>query len=559
MTVSSSVRRAGPFLGNGSVDTFPFEFKIFDKTDVLVTHTDLNGVETELVLDSDYTVNANPDQDESPGGTVTYPISGALLPDGEKVTLSGALSYDQPTDITNQGGFYPEVVEDALDRSAIQNQQLKEKLDRAVVVPISDERTPADYWQDLFVAADAAAQSATASAAAAASSEQAAASSEQAAALSESNAAGSASAAATSEGNAAGSASAAAASAAAASSSEGAAALSESNSAASESAAAQSATNAANSAASILDAEANSAASAAAASASETAALASENAAAGSAAAAATSAATVDAQGLSTQHYGDIEPTTTWPGMPWAHKSAGVLKRRNDDDTDWVIERPLFEDVSLGRLIGVQVFTASDTYTPTEGTTSIVAEVVSGGGAGAGTRATAGSQISTAHGGWSGSYAKGRFTSGFSGVPVTVGAGGTPVTGNHGNPGGSSSLGALISCPGGPGGIAYGPTTPPHISNSGGSSVLPSGGNICAVACRPAKPSMSLANTAGQHGGEGGSSVLGAGGKDNQGGVSGHDATGPGGGGAGTAAPQAWAAMAGGKGKDGLVIIWEYA
>lgn len=298
MTVSSSVRRAGPFLGNGSNNTFPFEFQIFDKTDVLVTHTDSTGVETELVLDSDYSVSVNPDQGEAPGGEVTYPITGALLPEGDKLTLSGALSYDQTADITNQGGFYPEVVENALDRNTIQIQQLLEKSDRAVVVPISDERTPADYWQDLFVAADAAAVSATASAAAAAGSEQAAASSEQAAAVSESNAASSAGAASASEDNAAASEGAAAASAASASASKDAAALSESNAAGSETAAAQSAVNAENSAASILDAEANSAASAAEALVYKNAAGASASNAANSEANAAASAASINPDNL---------------------------------------------------------------------------------------------------------------------------------------------------------------------------------------------------------------------------------------------------------------------
>jgi hypothetical protein len=43
----------------------------------------------------------------------------------------------QQTDLTNQGGFYPEVINDALDKATIQIQQLKENVDRAAKVPIT--------------------------------------------------------------------------------------------------------------------------------------------------------------------------------------------------------------------------------------------------------------------------------------------------------------------------------------------------------------------------------------------------------------------------------------
>ncbi|WP_408636946.1 right-handed parallel beta-helix repeat-containing protein [Paraburkholderia sp. RL17-368-BIF-A] len=52
--------------------------------------------------------------------------------------MLGALPYTQPTDITNQGGFYPKVVEDALDRTEIQIQQLAETTSRSVSFPVSE-------------------------------------------------------------------------------------------------------------------------------------------------------------------------------------------------------------------------------------------------------------------------------------------------------------------------------------------------------------------------------------------------------------------------------------
>lgn len=138
MTISSTVRRAGPFDGNGVTTAFPFSFKIFSKTDIQVLLTAVNGAVSTLVLDSDYSVTMNADQNNTPGGFITYPISGSPLPGGAKLVLIGALPYDQPADITNSGGFYPQVIEDALDREEIQIQQLAEIASRAVTFPVSE-------------------------------------------------------------------------------------------------------------------------------------------------------------------------------------------------------------------------------------------------------------------------------------------------------------------------------------------------------------------------------------------------------------------------------------
>lgn len=46
-------------------------------------------------------------------------------------------------------------------------------------------------------------------------------------------------------------------------------------------------------------------------------------------------------QRTSCDHWGDTEPEETFPGMTWADTIARVLKRRNDDDTAWVIESRL--------------------------------------------------------------------------------------------------------------------------------------------------------------------------------------------------------------------------
>lgn len=133
MTISSETRRAGPYSGNGSTVNFPFAFKVFATNQVLVTRT-VSGVETVLTLTTDYTVTLNADQNANPGGTVTMLVA---PPAGHSITITSNLANLQPTALANLGGFYPEVINDSLDRATIQIQQLDERLDRALVIPVS--------------------------------------------------------------------------------------------------------------------------------------------------------------------------------------------------------------------------------------------------------------------------------------------------------------------------------------------------------------------------------------------------------------------------------------
>lgn len=136
MTISSTTRKAGPFIGNGSTVAFPFAFKVFQASDLLVVRLDTSlNVEHELTLNTDYTVTLNLDQDSNPGGAVT--LIGGPLVSGYTLTLTSDLANLQPTDLTNQGGFYPDVINDALDRATIQIQQLQEQTDRSLKVAVS--------------------------------------------------------------------------------------------------------------------------------------------------------------------------------------------------------------------------------------------------------------------------------------------------------------------------------------------------------------------------------------------------------------------------------------
>lgn len=137
MTVPATPRRAGPYDGNGVTTSFTFSFKVFAKEDIGVYLVDVDGLETELVLDSDYSVTLNGDQDATPGGSITYPLSGDPLASGETLSVIGTLEYEQTLDLLGGGNFNPRNVEDAFDRVVIQIQQLAEETGRALRAPVS--------------------------------------------------------------------------------------------------------------------------------------------------------------------------------------------------------------------------------------------------------------------------------------------------------------------------------------------------------------------------------------------------------------------------------------
>lgn len=136
MTISITTNKTGPTAGDGVVTTFNYNFRIDDEDDLVVIHTDAAGVESTLTIGADYTVAG---VGEETGGTITYPVSGAPLPAAETLTLKRVIALTQTTNLRNQGGYFPEVQEGALDRLEMQIQQLDEQLGRALLVPPSTD------------------------------------------------------------------------------------------------------------------------------------------------------------------------------------------------------------------------------------------------------------------------------------------------------------------------------------------------------------------------------------------------------------------------------------
>ncbi|MFQ8012974.1 hypothetical protein ACIMOU_09120 [Escherichia coli] len=214
-----------------------------------------------------------------------------------------------------------------------------------------------------------------------------------------------------------------------------------------------------------------------------------------------------------------------------------------------------------GRLLNIQVFYNSGTYTPTIGTKKVIVEMVGGGGGSAGSRAAASGQISVGSAGGAGSYAKGQFTQNFSGVQITVGAKGAGGTssGPYASDGGTSSFGSLITAAGGAAGQPAGPSNSfPFSTVATVVSAGANGANIIGTPGQGASASVALgAATVTES--PGGSSQFGAGGFITAFNAKGVNGSGYGAGGGPSKVNGDNAAVAGGDGSQGLVIVWEYA
>jgi len=133
MTINSTNTK-DVYSGNGATTVFGYNYKIFANTQILVTKTDVDGIELVLVLNVDYSVSGV----GADNGNITYPISGSPLAVGELITLSRNVPITQETDLVNQGAWNPDVVENALDKSRMIDLQQQDELDRSLKTSISE-------------------------------------------------------------------------------------------------------------------------------------------------------------------------------------------------------------------------------------------------------------------------------------------------------------------------------------------------------------------------------------------------------------------------------------
>lgn len=230
----------------------------------------------------------------------------------------------------------------------------------------------------------------------------------------------------------------------------------------------------------------------------------------------------------------------------------------------WILISATGGNAMSGRLINIQIITASGTYTPTPGMSFCIVEAVGGGGGSGIVVATSSTQVASSGGAQAGAYGKSKFTYSqvAAGVACTIGTGGVGGIGaslSSSTSGSNTSFGSLMTVSGGARSLA-GPTSALSttvLSVPASSTQSITGANLYQKTGEPG--SWGCSNSDGnQLGGSGGSTPLGAGGLGSGNTGSANPGTGYGAGGGGTCSTISSAAKNGAAGANGVIIVWEY-
>jgi hypothetical protein len=126
MTVPSAINKSGPYTGNGVTTSFAYGFRILDQSHIRVVRTE-NGNDT--ILTTGFTVTGV----GAAGGSVVFSVAPTAA---QTITLIRNAPFVQQTDLENQGAYYAQTIEDALDLGVMRDQQLQEQVDRSVKIPV---------------------------------------------------------------------------------------------------------------------------------------------------------------------------------------------------------------------------------------------------------------------------------------------------------------------------------------------------------------------------------------------------------------------------------------
>jgi hypothetical protein len=143
MTISTTQSSSGPLGGNGLTTAFTFNFVADSAADISVIYTNASGINTTL-NPSQYALTINPagsNQLWGIGGVVTYPLTGSPIATGTYLTINRILPLTQKTSVQNQGNYYAQVTEQALDTLCMEIQQVSAAQPRAIQIPITDPTT----------------------------------------------------------------------------------------------------------------------------------------------------------------------------------------------------------------------------------------------------------------------------------------------------------------------------------------------------------------------------------------------------------------------------------
>ncbi|MDX4937639.1 hypothetical protein SG034_22980 [Klebsiella pneumoniae] len=214
-----------------------------------------------------------------------------------------------------------------------------------------------------------------------------------------------------------------------------------------------------------------------------------------------------------------------------------------------------------GRLLGVQVVTSSALITKSAGAKRWRIRALGAGAGSSAAPATAAGQVSISNGGGAGAYAEGIYdVSALSSATVTIGSGGVGGTAIslYGGDGGTTSVGTLISAPGGKAGLPAGPAIPPFQPVANTNSNSPTGWNIIGTSGSGSEAAVAV-STSYAAGSRGANSQLGVGGSVSSMNSPANSGGGYGSGASGCSNGPSQSLKPGASGRDGVVIIEEYA
>lgn len=214
-----------------------------------------------------------------------------------------------------------------------------------------------------------------------------------------------------------------------------------------------------------------------------------------------------------------------------------------------------------GRLLGVQVVTSSALITKSAGAKKWRIRALGAGAGSSAAPATDAGQVSISNGGGAGAYAEGIYdVSALSSATVTIGSGGVGGTAIslYGGDGGTTSVGTLISAPGGKAGLPAGPAIPPFQPVANTNSNSPTGWNIIGTSGSGSEAAVAV-STSYAAGSRGANSQLGVGGSVPAINTPANTGGGYGSGASGCSNGVSQSLKPGASGRDGVVIIEEYA
>lgn len=140
MTISSTTVR-NSYSGDGTTDTFTYNFKIFQDSDIQVIIRSANGTETIKTITTHYTVTG---AGVATGGTVIF-TAGNIPTNTQTVVLRRNIPQLQEIDYIANDPFPAESHEEGLDRATMAIQQIQEEVTRSLKLSRTNTMTSTEF------------------------------------------------------------------------------------------------------------------------------------------------------------------------------------------------------------------------------------------------------------------------------------------------------------------------------------------------------------------------------------------------------------------------------